>query len=124
MKEKKTILAVSGVTLIPPLLLILLVTDLLHRLPSVLFDLSLVTLFLLYALCADLYIKARSGIRHKTSMQSLNAGFYFLWMVVLAYRAVTHPLLWQLPLILFLFALALTLFVFSMRKLLLIRAEQ
>jgi hypothetical protein len=123
MKEKKTRLSVMGVVLIPPALLILLLADLLHPLPVIIFDLFLVLLFLLYGLCADLYLKFRTGIRHRASMQSLNAGFYFLWMVVLAYRALTHPALRHLPLILLLFALALTLFVLSLRKYLLIRAE-
>jgi hypothetical protein len=123
MKEKKTMLSVWGVVLLPPALLILLLTDLLHPLPVPAFDLSLVLLFLLYGLCADLYVKARTGSRHKASMQSLNALFYFLWMVVLVYRAIVHPGLGHLPLILLLFALALVLFVLSLRKYLTLRAE-
>lgn len=123
MKEKKTMLAVGGVILLPPALLLLILADLAFRLPAAVFDLSLVTLFLLYGLCADLYRKFRSGIRHKATLQSLNAAFYFLWMVVLAYRIFTRPGLTQLPLIFLLFALALTLFVLSLRKFLLLRED-
>ena len=121
MKEKKNFLAVGGVILLPPALFLLILTDLLHRLPSAAFDLSLAALFLLYGLCAGLYIKTRSGVRHRASIQSLNAGFYFLWMLVLAYTAFTRPALWRLPLIVILFALALFLFVLSLRRFLLIR---
>ncbi len=121
MKEKKTFLPAMGVILLPPVLLVLLVTDLTHPLPEALFDFALAALFLLYGLCADLYTKAGGGNRHKAPMQGLNAVFYFLWMVVLAHIALARPGLGHLPLILLLFVLALVLFSLSLRKVLLIR---
>ena len=49
MKEKKAKLSVMGVVLIPPALLILLLADLLHPLPVIIFDLFLALLFLFRA---------------------------------------------------------------------------